>query len=177
MANGLTQKRPAEVVAPTATGGTTVLAIWLFGMLFPDVKLDAETAGAITLVITLLTGPVWARIKGWLGWGTLTSLLLCGALLAGMTTGCITTTTTLPDGTVTVTQRIDLEALAALPGTFGAIGDEIIRIDNALDDVDESAPPTPEEIALRQRREELVARLLELGFELIEDSLSGDANV
>ena len=90
----------------------------------------------------------------------------CAALL----TGCITTTVTAPDGTVTETQQIDLNALAQLPGIIGALGDELARIEDALDDVDENAPPTADEIAMRARRQAILDRLLELGIEVITES-------
>lgn len=162
-------KRTAEVAAPTATGASTVLAIYLFGKLFPDVTIDAETAGAITLVITLITGPIWARIKDLMGWGAYKAalVLLCAGMLA---TGCITVTTTAPDGTVTKTQQLDMAAIATMPGVIGDLGVELARIDAALDNVNEDAPPTAEELARRERREAILNRLLELGIEVIEQN-------
>lgn len=93
-------------------------------------------------------------------------MLILGAC-AAMLTGCITTTTTLPDGSVTVTKEIDMEALAQLPGIIGELGVELARIEAALDDVDETAAPTADELAMRQRRQEILDRLLEAGIEVI----------
>lgn len=161
-------KRPAEVAAPTATGTATVLVLWIFGQLFPDVEIDAETAGAITLVVTLITGPIWARIKEWTG-GMYKAMLvlLCVGMLAS---GCITVTTTAPDGTVTKTQQIDMAALATMPGIIGELGVELARIDAALENVNEDAPPTAEELQRRERRDAIINRLLELGIEVIEEN-------
>lgn len=103
--------------------------------------------------------------------GKILQLAIVGMLGTSlMLTGCITTTTTLPDGSVTVTREIDIEALATLPGLIGDLGVELARIEAALDDVDETAPPTADELAMRARRQEILDRLLEAGIEVIQNA-------
>ena len=102
--------------------------------------------------------------------GNILPMMLVGILAASMLTGCITVTTTAPDGTVTETRQVDMVLLTQMPGLIGDLGTELARIEAALDDTDSDAPPTADELARRERRQQIIDRLLELGIEVIQDN-------